>query len=74
MAVGQRQFVQIALSHRQLFGPKCDSLADAGAQAARAAAHHEDSPVREMRSPIAAGIDVLITDTPALGHRAVDDP
>lgn len=39
-----------------------------------AAARNEDGSVREMRSFIAAGIDALFTDDPALGGRAVDGP
>jgi glycerophosphoryl diester phosphodiesterase len=39
-----------------------------------AAARNEDGSVREMRSFIAAGIDALFTDDPALGRRAVDGP
>ena len=37
-----------------------------------AAARNEDGSLREMRSFIAAGIDALFTDDPALGRRAVD--
>ena len=39
-----------------------------------AAARNESGSVREMRSFIAAGIDALFTDDPALGRRAVDGP
>lgn len=39
-----------------------------------AKARNEDGSVREMRSFIAAGIDALFTDDPALGRRAVDGP
>jgi glycerophosphoryl diester phosphodiesterase len=39
-----------------------------------AAARNEAGSVREMRSFIAAGIDALFTDDPALGRRAVDGP
>ncbi len=39
-----------------------------------AAARNEDGSVREIRSFIAAGIDALFTDDPALGRRAVDSP
>lgn len=35
-------------------------------------ARNEDGSIREMRSCIAAGIDGLFTDDPALGRRAVD--
>ena len=41
---------------------------DGGAAAAR----NETGSVREMRGFIAAGIDALFTDDPALGRRAVD--
>lgn len=37
-----------------------------------AAARNKDGSVHEMRSFIAAGIDALFTDDPALGRRAVD--
>jgi len=37
-----------------------------------AATRNETGSVREMRSFIAAGIDALFTDDPALGRRAVD--
>ena len=40
--------------------------------ASGAAARNETGSVREMRSFIAAGIDALFTDDPALGRRAVD--
>jgi glycerophosphoryl diester phosphodiesterase len=39
-----------------------------------AAARNEAGSVDEMRSFIAAGIDALFTDDPALGRRAVDSP
>lgn len=39
-----------------------------------AKARNEDGSVREMQSFIAAGIDALFTDDPALGRRAVDSP
>jgi glycerophosphoryl diester phosphodiesterase len=39
-----------------------------------AAARNEDGSIAEMRSYIAADIDALFTDDPALGRRAVDRP
>lgn len=39
-----------------------------------AEARNEDGSLREMRSFIAAGIDAVFTDDPALGRRAVDGP
>ncbi|HEY5972304.1 MAG TPA: glycerophosphodiester phosphodiesterase [Pseudoxanthomonas sp.] len=38
-----------------------------------AAARNDAGSVREMRSFIAAGVDAVFTDDPALGRRAVDD-
>ena len=39
-----------------------------------AAARNEAGSVREMRCFIAAGVDAMFTDDPALGRRAVDGP
>ena len=38
----------------------------------RAAARHDAGSVQEMRAYVAAGIDALFTDDPALGRKAVD--
>ena len=54
------------------FRPENHFLGDDFKGEGSAAARNESGSVREMRACIAAGIDALFTDDPALGRQAVD--
>ncbi len=54
------------------FRPENQFLGEPFKDGGEPAARNEDGSIREMRAYIAAGIDGLFTDDPALGRRAVD--